>query len=374
MVADVSAIPSHILTLADYEREAATRISDPSWRHIQEGCGLGMSLTANRAALDAIHLLPSRLTDLRGGSTAITLFGRPHATPILLAPLAYQKLAHPDGEMATVQAATALEIGMILSTLSSVSLEEVAIAAASAAVELERPASPLWFQLYWQDDRENSLALVRRAEAAGYEAIMFTVDASMKRASFTLPAGVRAANLPDAIISIQDATIGGPILFGTPLIERAPRWDDVAWLRRETKLPVIVKGLLTVADTKRAADLGADGVVLSNHGGRVFDGLPSGVAMLAAVREAMGSSFPLLVDGGIRSGTDVVKALTLGADSVLIGRPQFHALAVAGVAGVAHMLHLLRSELELAMTQLGCRTTADIVTASIWSPHAINEF
>lgn len=332
-----------------------------TWRHIQEGADRELTLAGNRASFDALRLLPRVMADLRDGSTAVTLFGRRHATPILLAPLAYQRIAHPDGERATVSAATALEVGMVVSTLSSVPLEDVASAARQAATDLNTATAPLWFQLYLQEDRAWNVELVRRAEAAGFEAIVLTVDASIKRSSFTLPEGVDAANLRGMPRLSQTTVAGGRILFGTPLIDAAPRWDDLVWLRALTRLPLILKGVLSPDDARRAIELGCDGVIVSNHGGRVLDGLASPVEMMPAIVDAVAGRVPLLLDGGVRSGTDVVKALALGASAVLVGRPQMHALAVAGMAGVAHMLHILRAELEYAMAQIGSRTPADIL-------------
>ncbi|MFT3964746.1 MAG: alpha-hydroxy acid oxidase [Sphingobium sp.] len=348
-----------IRTLADYERYAAERMPEASWNHVQEGSGHGSAPGVDRAAFDRIRLLPRRLADLRGGSTAVRLFGQGHAAPFLLAPIAYQKLAHEEGELATVRAATALGITTILSTLSSVTLEEVAAAAAGAARELGRAPVPLWFQLYFQEDRARTLPLVRRAEEAGYGAIVFTVDAAVKRAGFQLPPGVEAANLRGVPPQSQ-STASGAILFGTPLTEDAPRWEDLAWLRERTTLPLLVKGVVAPEDARLAAEQGADGIILSNHGGRVLDSMPAAIEMLPLVRAAVGPSLPLLVDGGVRTGTDVVKALALGAQATLVGRPQMHALAVGGFTGVAHMLHMLRAELELAMAQLGCGTVAAI--------------
>ncbi len=360
MPLSTTTIPSDIRWLADYERHAATCLAPETWRHIQEGADRELTLAGNRASFDQVRLLPRIMADLREGSTAITLFGRRHVAPILLAPLAYQRIAHPDGERATASAAMALAIGMVLSTLSSIPLEDVAIAARQAAADLRTSVAPLWFQLYLQEDRAWSIDLVQRAEAAGFEAIVLTVDASIKRSSFTLPEDVDAANLRGMPKLSQTTVAGGRILFGTPLIDAAPRWDDLIWLRALTRLPLILKGVLSPDDARRAIELGCDGVIVSNHGGRVLDGLATPVEMMPAIVDAVAGRVPLLLDGGIRSGTDIAKALALGASAVLIGRPQMHALAVAGVAGVAHMLHILRAELEFAMAQIGCGTPADI--------------
>jgi 4-hydroxymandelate oxidase len=366
MVADMTPLPPHegvppgVATLADYERLSERHLAPDAWAHIQEGSGTGRSLAENRAAFARWGFLPRAMADLRGGNTRMTLLGREHAAPLLLAPLAYAGLAHPEGELAVVRAATALETGVIVSTLASVTLEAIAEAARDAARQLGKAVPALWFQLYLQPEREHSAALVRRAEAASYEAIVLTVDAAIKPSGINLPAGIGAANLAGMPLVRHTALPGGRILLGTPLADTAPRWEDLAWLREATRLPVLVKGMLLGEDARQALDMGADALILSNHGGRVLDGLPSAIDVLARVREATAGEVPLLVDGGVRTGSDVVKALALGATAVLMGRPQLHALAVAGMAGVAHALHLLRTETEAVMAQLSCRDLAAI--------------
>ena len=366
MVADVTggllppltAIPPDLASLADYERRAPSHLPPEHWRHIAEGAGEGVSLADNRRAFDRWRFLPRALADLRGGSAAVDLPGGRHATPVIAAPLAYARLAHHDGDRAIVQAAAAIGVGTILSTLSSTTLEEVAGAHAQAARELGAAPTPLWFQLYLQPRRDDSLALVRRAEAAGYHAIVLTIDAGVKRSGMALPPGVEAANL--AGMERMRVTAGsGAGLFGSDLIEAAPRWEDLAWLRQATGLPVIVKGMAVGQDLRRLIGEGADALVLSNHGGRVLDGVAAALDVLPMAQDVAGD-WPILLDGGIRSGTDVVKALCLGARAVLVGRPILHGLAVAGLAGVAHVLQLLRTETEAAMAQLGCPTVADL--------------
>lgn len=356
----LTTIPPDLTTLADYARRAAQHIPPAAWHHIQSGADAELTLAANAAQFDRVHLLPRVLQSLTSGSTAITLLGQRMAAPILLAPLAYHRLAHPEGELATARAAAALGTTMVVSTLSSFTLEEIAHASHAAAAELAQPATPLWFQLYLQPDRAQSAALIHRAEAAGYSAIVLTVDAALKRTGFILPPGVEAANLRGMPTPSQTASPGGPMLFGTPLANAAPTWDDLAWLRATTRLPIVVKGVLAAEDAARAVAQGADAIIVSNHGGRIMDGMPPPLAMLPAIADRIGSTTPILLDSGIRRGTDVAKALAMGASAVLIGRPQLHALAVAGMAGVAHMLHILRAEYELAQAQLGCRTPADI--------------
>ena len=358
----LTAIPPDIRSLADYERRADVHFPAESWRHIQAGAGPELSRAANRAQFDRLRIVPRMLADMRGATTGLELFGLHHAAPILLAPVAYHRLAHPQGELATISAATALDTTMTVSTLSSIPLEDIADAARAAAAELDRQAPPLWFQLYFQPDRGHSAELVRRAEAAGYQVLVVTVDASIKRSEFALPPGVEAANLRGMPRLSQHAGVGGGsgILFGTPLLETAPTWDSLTWLRSQTRLPIVVKGLLSPDDARLARDCGADGIIVSNHGGRVLDGLALPLEMLPRMVEAVDDELPLLRDRGVRQRTDIHKALALGARAALIGRPQLHALAVAGIAGVAHMLHILRAELELAMAHAGCASCSAI--------------
>lgn len=358
-------IPADIRCAADYERHAIHHIEAQAWQHIQSGADQNLTLAHNRAALDALRLVPQPVADLRHAHTRIELLGQTLASPLLLAPVAYQQLVHPEGELATVRAAMALQTGMVVSTLSSFTLEEIAQAGQAAATEMGH-STPRWFQLYMQPAREHSLQLIRRAEAAGYTAIVWTVDASIKRSGFALPHGVEAANLRGMPSTQHTPPLLGPILFGTPLMQQTPTWDDLRWLRAQTQLPIIVKGILSPAQAQQAVDLGADALIVSNHGGRVLDGVVSPIEVLPAIAQAVQGQVPLLLDSGVRHGTDVVKALALGASAALIGRPQLYALATAGLVGVAHLLHLLRAELELTMAQLGCATVADITPAVLW--------
>ncbi len=358
-------IPADIRCAADYERHAIHHIEAQAWQHIQSGADQNLTLAHNRAALDALRLVPQPVADLRHAHTRIELLGQTLASPLLLAPVAYQQLVHPEGELATVRAAMALQTGMVVSTLSSFTLEEIAQAGQAAATEMGH-STPRWFQLYMQPAREHSLQLIRRAEAAGYTAIVWTVDASIKRSGFALPHGVEAANLRGMPGTQHTPPLLGPILFGTPLMQQTPTWNDLRWLRAQTQLPIIVKGILSPAQAQQAVDLGADALIVSNHGGRVLDGVVSPIEVLPAIAQAVQGQVPLLLDSGVRHGTDVVKALALGASAALIGRPQLYALATAGLVGVAHLLHLLRAELELTMAQLGCATVADITPAVLW--------
>jgi 4-hydroxymandelate oxidase len=371
-------LPEDAVALADHERYARQRLDDPAWAYFSGGAADEITLRANRSAWDGLTLQPRVLRSLSGGHTRTTLLGRTLAHPILLAPVAYQCLAHPDGERASAYAAAALGAGMVLSTQASTPLEEV------AQIFLDDPGrGPLWFQLYLQHDRGFTRALVQRAEAAGYEALVLTVDAPAsgardreRRAGFRLPPGMTAVNLaglapPPSLPQAADGTR----LLCQGLVEHAPTWDDVQWLQSHTRLPVLLKGVLHPQDALQAAALGVAGLIVSNHGGRTLDTAPASAHALARIADALQGALPLLVDGGIRRGTDVLKALALGASAVLLGRPAVYGLATAGATGVAHVLRLLIDELEIAMALTGCATPAQasralLESAGVASPHS----
>jgi 4-hydroxymandelate oxidase len=359
-------IPAEIAAVADYEPFARERLSEQAWAYLAGGAADELTLADNRAAFDRLRLRSRVLRDLSGGNTRLRLFGQSFDHPIFLAPVAYQKLAHPDGELASVLAASAVRAGMLVSTQASVELEAIAAAA----------QTPLWFQLYIQPDRDFTAALVRRAEAAGYQALVLTVDAPVsgvrnreQRAGFALPAGVEAVNLRGMRpLQATADPAAGSLLLGGPLLAAAPTWADLAWLRGLTRLPILLKGIMSGADAEQALAAGMDGLIVSNHGGRSLDGLPATIEALPEVAAAVQKTVPLLLDGGIRRGSDVLKALALGAYAVLVGRPYVFGLAAAGAVGVAHVLQLLRAELEVAMALTGCRDLAAIDAETIWRP------
>lgn len=358
----LQAIPPDTVSLADYERHAQARMDAGAWAYLQGGAGDEHTLDANARAWQQLQLLPRVLRRTAGGHTRTQLFGRTLAHPLILAPVAYQKLAHPEGEMDTALAAAAQEAGFVLSTQASTRLEDI-----GDAVSADDLRGPLWMQLYLQPDRAFTKALLHRAEAAGFEAIVLTVDAPTsgvrdreRRAHFHLPAGISAVNLLGmAPAPARDVPANGSALFDE-LLHHAPTWDDVAWLRAQTRRPILLKGVLHPDDARQALSLGVDGLIVSNHGGRTLDTVLPTARALPRIADAVGSDMPLLVDGGIRRGTDVLKALALGARAVLIGRPYVHALATAGALGVAHCIRLLRDELEAAMALTGCATLADV--------------
>lgn len=349
----VNSLPA-LSSAAAYEGLAAARLSPAAWDYLSAGAP--SVLQANRRAFDAVTLTPRVLADVGGGHTRLQLFGQTLAHPILLAPVAYQRWFHPQGEQGSVLAAASQGGVAVVSSLASQPLERIV---AELTSDLPRP----WFQLYWQGSREATARLLARAEAAGYAAIVFTVDAPVKAATATLPPEVRAVNL-EAEPSPAELAQGGSVVFDG-WMARAPTWDDLAWLRAATRLPLLLKGVLHSEDAARALDHGVDGLIVSNHGGRVFAAAPASLDALPAIIERSAGRVPVLLDSGVRSGTDVLRALHLGATAVLVGRPYLWGLAVAGALGVAHVIRLLRDELELAMALAGCARLADIGPAAL---------
>ena len=352
--------PVDCINLHDHA-ERATAMMDPAVAaYVDGGAADELTLRANLQGWREIPLHPRVLRPLAGGHTRCTVLGREHPHPLLVAPMALQRLVHPDGERAVALAAAALQAGLVLSAQSSTPAGEVA-----ALHRSEPGGGPLWMQLYLCNDRGLDLQAVRQAEAQGFEAMVLSVDAPVqgardrqRRARFSVPAG------------LSTGYHRRPPAPGTPglcvgWVEQATTWDDVAWLRAQTALPLLLKGVTHPDDARQAQSLGMVGLIVSNHGGRTLDSVPATATLLPAVADAVGGEMTLLVDGGLRRGTDVLKALALGADAVLVGRPVLHGLAHAGVAGVAQVLRLLRDELEMAMALCGCRTLADIGPAVV---------
>lgn len=359
----LSSIPTDLVSVVDYARYAPSFIPHAIMEYVAGGGADEISLRRNRTALDTLHILPRALVDCTAGGTHTQVLGETLRHPLLLAPVAFQTLVHPEGELATADAASVLETGMVASTLSSYSLEQIAT----------RCSAPKWFQLYMQQSRDFTLSLVRRAEAAGYTQLMVTVDAPLhgirnraQRAGYVLPPGVEAVNLKDRPPLPSASFDPSQSIVFQGMMSEVPHWDDIAWLQQQTRLPITLKGLLHPADVQKAQQMGLAGAVISNHGGRTLDCVPSPIDLLPSIRQAVGADFALLMDGGIERGTDVFKAIALGANAVLLGRPQLYALAVAGKLGVAHMLRILREELEVSMALAGTPTIADITPASLW--------
>ncbi len=352
-----------LLNLGEFEGAAAARLPRMVFDYYAGGAGDEVTLQAARDAWDAISLRYRVLRDVSHRDLSARVLGDDLGFPVLVAPMAFQRLAHPDGEVATMRAAAAAGAGMILSTLATSSIEDVRAAA----------GGPLWFQLYIYRDRDASRALVERAERAGCSALVLTVDSPLlgrrerdARNGFHVGADFTVPNLtgdPRAALAAAAAHGGdGSALnrFVESHWDSSISWRDVEWLRSITKLPILVKGIVRGDDAKLALEHGASGVIVSNHGGRQLDTAIASARALPEVADAMGGRGALLVDGGIRRGTDIIKALALGANAVLLGRPVLWGLALGGEAGVRHVLQLLRDEFDLALALTGCRSPGEL--------------
>jgi 4-hydroxymandelate oxidase len=345
--------------LADLEKSARGRLDQAYFDYYAGGANDEITLNENVTAWSRIRLRPRVLVDVSRLDRAVEILGRHFSAPVIIAPMAFQRLAHPDGELATARAAAAHGAGMILSTFSTSAISEV-----RAATD-----SPLWFQLYVYKDREVTRALVERATLDGCEALVFTVDAPLigrrerdVRNKLQLPRDLRVVNAASlsegrAVPGMTDSVLAHHI---TEMIDPALTWRDIEWIRSITRLPVIVKGIQRADDAARAALAGVDGVVISNHGGRQLDTARATALIVREVADAVAGRMVVLVDGGIRRGTDIIKAIALGADAVLIGRPILWGLVSGGEDGVDRVLELIRNELELAMALCGCTSIASI--------------
>ncbi len=356
-------LPQDLVSVSDYKRYAREHIEHSIYEYILGGGADELTLKRNRQTLDDILLQTNVLMDCTQGSTITHVMGEQWRHPMMLAPVAFHQLVHPHGEIATAQAASILDTGMMVSTLSSVDMESI-------SAELD---SPKWFQLYFQQSRDFTLSLVNRAEQAGYSKLVVTIDAPLhgirnraQRAGFTLPEHIHAANLKDRPPLPSASFDESQSIVFQGMMSEAPTWQDIEWLVSKTKLPIVLKGILNPNDAVKAKKMGVEGIVVSNHGARTLDCLPSAIEALPTIRQAVGDEYTLLLDGAIERGTDVFKALALGANAVLIGRPQLYALAVAGPVGVGHMLRILREELEVTMALAGTPKISDISLSALY--------
>ncbi len=348
-------------SLADAARDSMT---SSAYGYVTGDAGSGATAAANREAFRRWRLVPRMLRDCRQRNLGVSLFGRRLPAPVLLAPIAAQTVAHPEGELASARAAAEVGVPFVLSTASSFPMEEVAREAGDI---------PHWFQLYWPSDRTVAESLLKRAEASGYTALVLTVDTpafgyrpadldngylpflhEMGIANFITDPAFQAGLPPHA--GPQDIIGHWARIFGNPSLT----WEDLPWLRDHSSLPIMLKGILHPDDARRAVDCGADGIVVSNHGGRQLDGAIATLDALPAIREAIGNSVTVLLDSGVRTGADVVKALALGADAVLYGRPYMYGLALGGEAGVRHVLRCLLADVDLALALTGCATATSL--------------
>ncbi len=351
---------SEPINLFDYEILAKQNLEPMVLDYYQSGALDEITLQENRLAINRYQLRPRMLVDVSKRDLTTTVVGQSLAMPVLIAPMAFQCLAHPEGEIATAKAAANKGVVMVLSTMSTKSLE---------AVAEQKNNTAQWFQLYIHRDRALTQALVQRAENAGYNALCLTVDAPMlgkresdRRNQFTLPNTMELANL----VSMADLAIpqtteeSGLFTYFAEQIDPSVTWKDVEWLQSITTLPVILKGILRGDDALKAYEFGAKGIIVSNHGGRQLDGAIATFEALPEIVAAVGDKIDILIDGGIRRGSDVLKALALGAKAVSVRRPILWGLAVAGEKGVDRVLELLQQELDLAMALSGCASIEDI--------------
>ncbi len=336
------------LNAFDFEALARERLDDMAWEYFRGGAGDETTLRENRAAFDRLKLQPRVLVDVTKVDTSTTVLGTPVTAPVLVAPVALQKLAHPDGEAATARAAAAAGTIMVLSTSATMRPEPVAAAAVGA---------PRWFQIYVFRDRGVTQALIDEACANGYSALVLTVDVPiLGRREGALRTGF---HIPDEL------EVAGDIFDD---IDPSVSWRDVEWIAGHG-LPVVLKGILTEEDALTAVEHGAAGVVVSNHGGRQLDGVPASIEALPRVAEALDGRCEVLLDSGVRRGVDVLRAIALGARAVLVGRAVVYALAAGGEAGVATVLRLLREEVELGLRLLGCTSVEQVGQEHVeWSP------
>lgn len=346
------------INLADFEALARERMTRLAWDYFEGGAEDEYSVAENRAAFRRITLRPRVLADVATRDLSTSVLGQPIALPVLLAPTSHQSLAHPEAEFATLRGAAAAGTIATLGTGNHFSVEEV-----SAAI-----SHPFWFQMYCYESRAITERIIRRAEAAGARALVVTVDATFAprrerhiRSNFVLPPEVELRNLVG--VGLRDQLLepahGGMPAFIASLRNMLLTWDEIDWMRSVTSTPIVLKGIMTAEDALLAAEHGVDAIIVSNHGGRQIDGTLATIDALAEIADALAGRIEVLVDGGIRRGTDVLKALALGARAVLIGRPYLWGLAVGGAGGVQQVIELLRAEIVSAMEQCG---QADVKT------------
>jgi isopentenyl diphosphate isomerase/L-lactate dehydrogenase-like FMN-dependent dehydrogenase len=347
-----------LLSVADYERLAEERLEPGAWAYLAGGSGDEWTLRENRAVFERWTLRPRVLCDVSAVSTTTTVLSTRLDLPVVLAPVAYQQLYDPEGECATARAAASVGAGMAVSTFTTRTHEEIAAAA---------PGLTQWCQVYVFQDRGVTHEHLAGAGAAGCSAVVLTVDtprlASRERdvrAGFEVPADLP---LPYARSAVGAAPSNPADQFA--LLDASVTWRDLEWIASEGRLPVVLKGIVTAEDAKLAIEHGAAAIVVSNHGGRQLDGVPATLEALPEVVEAVAGKAEVYLDGGIRRGTDVVKALALGARAVLAGRAPMYGLAAAGEDGARHVLELLRDELALALCLLGCTSPAEVTRAHV---------
>lgn len=338
-----------LLNLFDFEKKAEELMTKMVWEFVASGAADEITLKWNREAFDKIKIQTHVLNDVSKIDTKMSLFGQQLSYPILIAPSSNHKIMHPEGEVATARGANLGFATYVVSSSTTTPIEEIAKVA----------TQPLWFQLYVGGDKTFVKDLVQKVESHGVKALCLTVDLPVSgvrnrqdRAKFQLPAGLEnpyRSNTEKALSYRKSVT-----------------WKDIGWLKSITKMPVLLKGILNPADAEKAVQSGASGIIVSNHGGRNLDTVPPTIEVLPYITKQVKKRIPVLMDGGIRRGTDVVKAIASGADAVLVGRPICYGLACGGAEGVAKVLGILKRELEIAMALLGITSIAGINQSVIW--------
>ena len=337
---------SEIVNLFDFEKMAERKMSKMAYEYVASGAADEVTLRWNRQSLDSIKLNSSVLNDVSKIDTTTTLLGQELAYPILIAPTAYHKIMHSEGELATARGAGKANATYVVSSFTTTYMEDIKKVA----------TGPRWFQLYVRDDREFTKNLVQKVESLGCKALCITVDTPVggvrnrqQRVNFRLPEGIDA-----------------PYRTDQHMIKKPLTWKEMEWLISFSKIPVLLKGIMNPVDAEKAIKIGASGIIVSNHGGRNLDTVPATIEVLPRIVSIVDKKIPILMDGGIRRGTDVLKALALGANAVLVGKPICFALAAGGAEGVTKAMNILHRELEMAMALTGRATIASIDPTLIW--------
>lgn len=348
------------VNLFEFEALAKEKVEKSAYDYIAGGAEDEITLKDNREAWERIRFRPRVLVDVSEIKTSTEVLGQEISLPVVIAPTALQQLVHPDAEIATAKAASAAKTIFTLSSISTRSIEEVA----------ESCEGPRWFQLYYSKDKSITENLLKRAKGNGYSAICLTVDTPRLgrreqdfRNQFTLPPGVLLKNYEEFVdLENMPPDLQGSALaaFAFNAMDPSMNWEDLAWIKETAQLPLILKGIVTAEDARKAIDYDVDGIIVSNHGGRQLDGAPATIEALPEVVHAVKGRIDVLVDGGVRRGTDIVKALALGAKAVLIGRPYVWGLAADGELGVKRVIGMLREEFELAMSLVGCNSVQQL--------------
>jgi len=358
-------VPPKLATVADFEPLAKQRMSHMAYEYVSGGAGDELTLRDNIEAFNRLRLHPRVLVDVSQLDTRTTVLGQQLEFPVLMAPTAYHRLIHADGELATVRGAATAGATMIASSFATTTIEDMSRAA----------ASPLWFQLYCVRDRGFTRDLVQRAENAGCKAIFVTVDSPVvgsrhreTRVGFALPAGLDRANYRGLAGTASTASHRPSERdIYSVVLDPTLTWKEIDWIRSFARVPVAIKGVLSPLDAAKAVSMGVAAIAVSNHGARNLDTVPATIDALPRIADAVKGELPLFVDGGVRRGTDVLKALALGASAVLVGRPYLYGLSVQGADGVAAVMTMLRTELEMAMALTGRRTLKEIDRSVLWT-------